>query len=344
MPLVRVSLRQGKPAAHPQGHSRRHLSRHARRLRRARGRSLHDDLRSKLTKRISPIAANYLGIARSDDLDPHPDHRQQYAAAREEAGLFRQIVENLKADPGVRPEDVFINLVEVLPENWSFGNGVAQYVADKALTAGNRFGRIRLMIIAHYAHRLPADYDGPDHPQPRAARGHLFDAIPELYFKAFLLRERGRFGAIANEYSSLYLWRADQGFRDFLVDGRTKSVTDSFGRPQIETRFALEALKGEGRKRAFSIRQDQDIPLDADLTSVFAGEDRAQPRDRASKPACSPDRRRRRCREVEVLARPGVGEGADRTSSRGWRIRCSISRGRCSRNCRRSAREPELAS
>jgi hypothetical protein len=28
---------------------------------------------------------------------------------------------------GVRPEDVFINLVEVAKENWSFGKGVAQY-------------------------------------------------------------------------------------------------------------------------------------------------------------------------------------------------------------------------
>jgi 4-oxalocrotonate tautomerase len=26
----------------------------------------------------------------------------------------------------------FINLVEVLPENWSFGHGIAQYVADKS--------------------------------------------------------------------------------------------------------------------------------------------------------------------------------------------------------------------
>jgi hypothetical protein len=25
-----------------------------------------------------------------------------------------------------------INLVEVLPENWSFGNGIAQYVAGQA--------------------------------------------------------------------------------------------------------------------------------------------------------------------------------------------------------------------
>ena len=45
--------------------------------------------------------------------------------------LYRRIVENLTADPGLRPEDIFINLVEVLPENWSFGNGIAQYVADK---------------------------------------------------------------------------------------------------------------------------------------------------------------------------------------------------------------------
>jgi len=41
--------------------------------------------------------------------------------------LYRRIVELLGDKPGVRSEDVFINLVEVLPENWSFGNGIAQY-------------------------------------------------------------------------------------------------------------------------------------------------------------------------------------------------------------------------
>ncbi|MEN3286710.1 MAG: hypothetical protein V7634_1010, partial [Bradyrhizobium sp.] len=30
--------------------------------------------------------------------------------------------------PGLRREDVFVNLVEVQKENWSFGNGIAQYV------------------------------------------------------------------------------------------------------------------------------------------------------------------------------------------------------------------------
>ena len=128
------------------------------------------------------------------------------------------------------------------------------------------------MIIAHYAHRLPADYDVDIIRKRAAARGHLFDGIPELYFKGFLLRERGRFGAIANEYSALYLWRKDQGFRDFLVDGRTKSVTDSFGRPQIETRIVLDALKGRAENARFLIKEEQDIPRDADLTSTFAAE------------------------------------------------------------------------
>ena len=38
------------------------------------------------------------------------------------------LVERLRARPGLRPEDVFINFVEVVKENWSFGNGIAQYV------------------------------------------------------------------------------------------------------------------------------------------------------------------------------------------------------------------------
>jgi hypothetical protein len=128
------------------------------------------------------------------------------------------------------------------------------------------------MIIAHYAHRLPADYDIDIIRNRAKARGHLFDAIPELSFKAFLLRERGRFGAIENEYSSLYLWRKDEGFRDFLLDGRTKSVTDSFGRPQIETRFVLDAHRGSGEVAPFLYKQEQDIADDTDLTSAFAAE------------------------------------------------------------------------
>ncbi|MCY1437614.1 Tautomerase enzyme [compost metagenome] len=41
--------------------------------------------------------------------------------------LYKTIAESLHTELGVRLEDVFINLVEVKKENWSFGNGIAQY-------------------------------------------------------------------------------------------------------------------------------------------------------------------------------------------------------------------------
>ena len=128
------------------------------------------------------------------------------------------------------------------------------------------------MLIAHYAHRLPADHDVGAIRKRAKVRGQLWDAVPKLYFKAFLLRERGHFGAISNEYSSLYLWREDEAFRNFLVDGRYRFVTDTFGRAAIETRVALDAFGGSGREARFATKYEQDIPPDADLTLAFANE------------------------------------------------------------------------
>lgn len=42
--------------------------------------------------------------------------------------LYAAIVANLERDAGVRPQDVFIVLTENTRSNWSFGNGVAQYL------------------------------------------------------------------------------------------------------------------------------------------------------------------------------------------------------------------------
>ena len=41
--------------------------------------------------------------------------------------LYKAIADGLAAALSLRREDVFISLVEVRGENWSFGNGVAQY-------------------------------------------------------------------------------------------------------------------------------------------------------------------------------------------------------------------------
>ena len=41
--------------------------------------------------------------------------------------FFKRIADDLHAQLKVRREDVVINLVEVVKENWSFGGGIAQY-------------------------------------------------------------------------------------------------------------------------------------------------------------------------------------------------------------------------
>ena len=41
--------------------------------------------------------------------------------------FYMRIADELHSQLNIRREDVFINLVEVAKENWSFGNGIAQY-------------------------------------------------------------------------------------------------------------------------------------------------------------------------------------------------------------------------
>jgi 4-oxalocrotonate tautomerase len=126
MPLARVSLRRGKPATY----------------RKAILEGLYQALRETfdvpegdrfmiLTEHDEDdfvYDANYLGIRRSDDLVFIQITVSNTRPTAQKQKLYRRIVERLTESPGLRTEDIFINLVEVLPENWSFGHGEAQYV------------------------------------------------------------------------------------------------------------------------------------------------------------------------------------------------------------------------
>ena len=70
---------------------------------------------------------HYLNIARSDDLVIIQLTVSNTRDLAQKRALFARIAKKLGDNPGVRPQDVFINLVEVAKENWSFGLGEAQY-------------------------------------------------------------------------------------------------------------------------------------------------------------------------------------------------------------------------
>ncbi|WP_435036188.1 tautomerase family protein [Pseudomonas neuropathica] len=70
----------------------------------------------------------YLGIQRSDGVVFIQITISEGRTVEKKQLLFKTIAESLHTQLAVRLEDVFINLVEVKKENWSFGNGIAQYV------------------------------------------------------------------------------------------------------------------------------------------------------------------------------------------------------------------------
>jgi 4-oxalocrotonate tautomerase len=125
MPLVRISLREGKSAQY----------------RRAVADGVHGALMEAasvpeldrfqiLTEHASAdliYDPTYLGIKRTDDIVMIQITLNTRTQAVK-VSLYEAIAERLSTNPGIRPQDVLISLVSVLPEDWSFGDGKAQYV------------------------------------------------------------------------------------------------------------------------------------------------------------------------------------------------------------------------
>jgi phenylpyruvate tautomerase PptA (4-oxalocrotonate tautomerase family) len=125
MPLVRISLREGKSDAYK--------------------RAVADGVHKALVEGADvpsqdrfqvvtehPVGgliydASYLGIERTDDIVLVQITLSTGRKLAQKKKLFRRMAEILQKDPGLRPQDLVINLVEVAWENWSFGNGEAQY-------------------------------------------------------------------------------------------------------------------------------------------------------------------------------------------------------------------------
>jgi 4-oxalocrotonate tautomerase len=125
MPLVRISLRAGKSADYKQ----------------AIGDGVYKAMLetfdvpkedrfvvvSEYAESEFQFSRTYLDIARSDDLVIIQITANNTRTVEQKKALFARIAELLSQEPGLRKQDVFINLVEVAKENWSFGNGIAQY-------------------------------------------------------------------------------------------------------------------------------------------------------------------------------------------------------------------------
>ena len=125
MPLVRITLAAGRPAAE----------------RRAIADGVHKALvqtagvpaddRFQVVQEVPRTALhwdeNYLGFARSAGVVFIEITLNAGRTVEVKKALYAAIAHELARAAGVRPDDVLVNLVEVPRENWSFGGGRMSY-------------------------------------------------------------------------------------------------------------------------------------------------------------------------------------------------------------------------
>jgi 4-oxalocrotonate tautomerase len=127
MPFVRIDLIQGKSAEY----------------RRTIGDVVYEaivaDLKAPKDDRFQVINeyppenhiadAHYFNIERTKDCVFIQLTLNAGRTVEQKKAFFKSVADGLHDRLGLRREDVFISLVEVAKENWSFGNGEAQYAS-----------------------------------------------------------------------------------------------------------------------------------------------------------------------------------------------------------------------
>jgi len=125
MPFAHIHLRAGKPDAYRQA-----IFDNVYRAMRETFNVPEDDQFMTITEHDAAnfrYSASYLGVARGDDLVLIQITANNTRTVQQKKALFGRIAELLGENPGIRPEDVFVSLVEVAKENWSLGYGLAQH-------------------------------------------------------------------------------------------------------------------------------------------------------------------------------------------------------------------------
>jgi len=125
MPITRIALRAGKPVEY-----RKALTDSIQRALVATFNVPKDDVFMLITEHEAGNFVydnQYLNVERTDDLVMIQITANNTRTLEQKKAFYQRLVDELHESPGLRREDVLINLVEVLKENWSFGNGIAHY-------------------------------------------------------------------------------------------------------------------------------------------------------------------------------------------------------------------------
>jgi 4-oxalocrotonate tautomerase len=124
MPILHISLRAGKPEAYRQA------------IFDGLYRAMREALNVPEGDQFMTITehgdanfryGNAYGVVRSSDVVYIQITVFNTRTPEQKKLLFRRIAELLGDNPGVRPEDVFVTVLDAPKENWSVGHGLTQF-------------------------------------------------------------------------------------------------------------------------------------------------------------------------------------------------------------------------
>ena len=221
---------------------------------------------------------DYLGIHRTSDLIMVQIFFNEGRSVAQKQALYKAIADGLSEQLGVRREDVFITLVDVKKENWSFGNGIAQYalmmkcgpMQAAVEPAKSPLGRYRAMLVLicvsapSFMLQLDANIVAVSLPSISESLRANFAGIEwvvtayTLSFASLLLPA----GALADRF----------GRKRVLMAGLVIFTVASFfcgAAPDLTTLVTARAFQGIGAALQFSAAL-------ATLSSFFKGDERAR--------------------------------------------------------------------
>ncbi|NTF43187.1 DUF4865 family protein [Rhizobium rhizogenes] len=127
------------------------------------------------------------------------------------------------------------------------------------------------MIAMQYNFSLPADYDMAIIDRRIRDKGPLLDNLPGLKFKAYLTARKGDPVTRSREnlYAPFYVWHEEEAQSDFICGPGFQAVTESFGRPQVNSWIVWHAgTSADVRRAKFATREVVAIEPDQSLSEL----------------------------------------------------------------------------
>lgn len=123
------------------------------------------------------------------------------------------------------------------------------------------------MLAMQYTIQLAEDYDTGLIRKRVEERSKLFDALPGLAHKSYLLNEADRI------YAPFYVWEDMAEARNFMLNDLFRGVIKTFSRPRIRTWTILDRKYGnKNLTPGFAVREIDVIPPEENLEEMFERE------------------------------------------------------------------------